>query len=121
VGYPRRQLGSRPHVRILGAWADLSLRLVRPAIARGLACPVPRANWSCIRTQFLCVLCQDPGLLGFGFLNIIISLINIVIFIMVESINIKHIIICVLHIISSIVIKMIIFIPQIIVLLILIF
>ena len=50
--------------------------------------------------------------MGFRFLNIIISLINIIIFIIVESINIKPIIICVLNIISSIVIKMIIFIPK---------
>jgi hypothetical protein len=49
--------------------------------------------------------------LGLGFLNIIIFLINFIIFIIVESINIKHIIICVLNIISSIVIQMIIFIP----------
>jgi hypothetical protein len=58
--------------------------------------------------------------LGLGFPNIIIFLINFIIFIIVESINTKHIIICVLNIISSILIQMIIFIPQIIVLLILI-
>jgi hypothetical protein len=51
-----------------------------------------------------------PRLLGLRFLNIIISLINIIIFIIVESINIEHIIICVLNIISSIIIKIIIFI-----------
>jgi len=77
-------------------------------------------SWSCVRIQFSWVLCQDAGLLGLGFLNIIISLINIIIFIIVETINIKHIIIYVLNIISAIVIQMIIFISQIIVLLILI-
>jgi hypothetical protein len=87
-------------------------------VALELACLAPRANGSCVRTQFSWVLYQDLGLLGLEFLNIIISFINIIIFIMVESINIKHIIICVLNIICSIVIKMIIFIPQIIVLLI---
>ena len=51
-----------------------------------------------------------PRLLGLRCLNIIISLINIIIFIIVESINIEHIIICVLNIISSIIIKIIIFI-----------
>jgi len=107
-----------------GSWrlGYLPLRWVRPGchVALELACPVPRANGSCVRTQFSWVLYQDLGLLGFEFLNIIISFINIIIFIMVESINIKYIIICVLNIICSIVIKMIIFIPQIIVLLILI-
>jgi hypothetical protein len=80
-----------------------------------LACPMPKVNESCIKTQFSWVLCQDLKLLGLRFLNIIIFLINIIIFIIVESINIKHIIICFLNIISSIIIKIIIFIPQIIV------
>jgi hypothetical protein len=96
-------------------WRDLAallVRWVRPNMALRLAYVVPRANGSCVRTQFSWVLCRDPGLLGFRFLNIIISLINIIIFIIVESINIKPIIICVLNIISSIVIKMIIFIPK---------
>ena len=65
--------------------------------ALGLAYPVPKANGSCIKIQFSWVLYQDPELLGLGFLNIII-------FIIVESSNIKHIIICVLNIINSIVI-----------------
>jgi hypothetical protein len=72
--------------------------------ALGLAYPVPKANGSCVRIQFSWVLYQDPGLLGLGFLNIIIFLKNIIIFIIVESSNIKHIIICVLNIINSIVI-----------------
>jgi hypothetical protein len=101
-------------------WAALPMCWVRPDVALELACPLPRANVSCVRTQFSWILCQDLGLLDLGFLNIIIFLINIIIFIIVESINIKHIIICVLNIISSIVIQMIVFIPQIIVLLILI-
>jgi hypothetical protein len=37
------------------------------------------------------VLCQDLRLRGLGFLNIIIFLIYIIIFIIVESINIKHV------------------------------
>jgi hypothetical protein len=82
----------------------------------------PKAQESYIKTQFSWVLQQDPVLLGlhqdsrllsFRFLNINIFLINIF-FIIVESINIKHIIICVLNIISSIIIKLIIFIPKII-------
>jgi hypothetical protein len=101
------------HVVRPDTWAALPIRWVRPDMALELACPLSRANGSCVRIQFSWVLCQDMRLLDFGFLNIIISLINIIIFIIVESINIKHIIICILNIISSIVIQMIVFIPQI--------
>jgi hypothetical protein len=45
--------------------------------------------------------------LGLRFLNIIICIINIIIYIIIKSINIKIIIICVINIIIFIIIKMI--------------
>jgi hypothetical protein len=39
---------------------------------------------------------QDPIILGLGFLNIIICVINIIIFIIIESINIKNSTICII-------------------------
>ena len=59
-----------------------------------------KANRSCVRTQFSQVFLQDPRFLGHRFLNIII-------FIIIQSINIKHIIICVVNIIIFIIIKII--------------
>ena len=61
---------------------------------------------SCIKTQFSWVRCQDPSFLGLRFLNIIICIINIIILIIIKSIDIKNIIICL--IIKSIDIKYII-------------
>ena len=78
------------------------------------------ASWVFVRTQFYWVLHQDPRFLGLMFLNIIICIlniiifiiknsiicvINIIIFIIIESINIKNIIICVINIIIFIIIN----------------
>ena len=52
--------------------------------------------WSCIRTHCCWVLRRDPILLGIGFINIIICVINIIIFLMIQSIHLKNIIIFVL-------------------------
>jgi hypothetical protein len=62
---------------------------------------------SCLQTQSKWVLLQDPRFLGFRFLNIIICVINIVIFIIIKSINIKIIIICIINIIIFIIINII--------------
>jgi hypothetical protein len=62
-------------------------------------------NGSCDRNRFSRVRRQDPGFLGLKFLNIIICIINIIIFIIIKSINIKNIIICVINIIIFILIK----------------
>jgi hypothetical protein len=45
--------------------------------------------------------------LGLGFLNIIICLINIIIFIIINNIIIKNILVCIIHIIIFIIINII--------------
>jgi len=81
----------------------------------------PISLGSYLRTQFSWVQRQDPKFLGFRFLNIIICVINIVIFIIIKSINIKkyfffiiinninikNIIICIVNIIICIMINII--------------
>jgi hypothetical protein len=67
----------------------------------------PNSLASCLRTQSKWILLQDPRFLGLKFLNIIICVINIVIFIIIKSINIKIIIICIIKIIIFIIINII--------------
>jgi hypothetical protein len=67
----------------------------------------PKGDESCIRIQGSWVLRQDPRFLGLRFLNIIIYVINIIIFIIIKSINIKIIIICIINIIIFIIINII--------------
>jgi len=62
---------------------------------------------SCFRTQFSWILGQDSRFLDHKFLNIIICVINIVIFIVIKSINIKIIINCIINIIFFIIINII--------------
>jgi hypothetical protein len=64
-----------------------------------------RSLKSCVSTQSSRVICQDSMFLGFGFLNIIIYIINIIIFVIIKSIRIKNIIIYVINIIIFIIIK----------------
>jgi hypothetical protein len=60
-----------------------------------------------VKTQFFWVKRQDPMFLGFRFLNITICVINIIIFIIIKSINIKIIIICIINIFIFIIINII--------------
>jgi hypothetical protein len=106
-------LGPRQDPRLMGPASRPVLLGPVSGLSTLGSCNRTSALWSGVGIQGWCVLHQDPRLLGLGFLNIIIFLINIIIFIIVESINIKHIIISILNIISSIIIKIIIFIPQI--------
>jgi len=63
----------------------------------------PRSLGSFVRTQSSWVLCQDPRFLGLGFSNIIICLINIIIFFIIQSIHLKNKIIYVINIIIFII------------------
>jgi len=69
--------------------------------------PASKPNFvgSGIKTQLSWVLCQDPRFLGLKFLNIIICVINDIIFLIIQGIHIKNIIICVLNIIIFIIIQ----------------
>jgi hypothetical protein len=51
--------------------------------------------------------CADPSALGLRFLNIIICIINTIIFIIIKSIDIKNIIICLINIIIFVIINII--------------
>jgi hypothetical protein len=64
----------------------------------------PRVG-SYVMTQFSWVRCQDLRFLGLRFLNIIVCIINIIIFIIIKSIDIKNIIICLINIFFIINIK----------------
>jgi hypothetical protein len=55
--------------------------------------------------NFIGFFYQDRRLLGSRFLNIIICILNIIIFIIIKSINIKNIIICIINIIIFIIIN----------------
>jgi hypothetical protein len=63
----------------------------------------PASGLNCLRsgikTQFYWVFLQDPRFLGLSFLNIIICILNIIIFIIIKSINMKNSIICLINII----------------------
>ena len=82
----------------------LLLLLLLLLLSFGLASG-PKAKGSCVSTQFSWVLLQDPRFLGLKFLNIIICAINIIIYIIIESINMKHSIICVINIIICFIIN----------------
>jgi len=101
-------------VRIKFSWARQDPMFLAPASE-------PKANESCVSTQFSWVRHQDPKFLDHRFLNIIIYIIiksinikniiicviNIIIFIIIKSINIKNSIICVINIIMFIIINII--------------
>jgi len=61
---PRREPGPRPHMRTPNAWEHLTLELPcmcagsdpHSHVALGLACPMPKANGSRVRTQGYWVL-----------------------------------------------------------------
>jgi hypothetical protein len=69
--------------------------------------PASKPNFvgSSVKTQLSWVLCQDPRFLGLEFLNIIICVINDIIFLIIQGIHIKNIIICVLNIMIFIIIN----------------
>ena len=71
--------------------------------------PASKPNFvgSSVKTQLSWVLCQDPRFLGLEFLNIIICVINDIIFLIIQGIHIKNIIICVLNIMIFIIINII--------------
>ena len=71
------------------------------------SCRGPNSHESCVKTQFCWVRHEDPMFQGLKFLNIIICIINIVIFIIIKTINIKNSIICVTNIIIFIIINII--------------
>jgi hypothetical protein len=86
-------LGDR--VRPARLAADPGKRVPPPGVCRpeGLRSAEPHVGF-CVRIQFSWVRCQDPRFLGLRFLNILNCIINIIIFIIIKSIDIKNIIIC---------------------------
>jgi hypothetical protein len=62
---------------------------LQDALALG---PALGPNSVCVRTHFAWVLHRDPILLSIGFINIIICVINIIIFLIIQSIHLKNII-----------------------------
>jgi hypothetical protein len=85
-----RLLGPASRLNFLGTCIKTQLSWVRFQYSR-LMGPAsgPNSNGSCVRTQFSWVRRQVPTLIGLRFLNIIICVINIVIFIIIKNINIK--------------------------------
>ena len=90
----------------LGSWirSQLSWVLLQDPFYLGYASRLGSLG-SCIGTQSSWILCQDPRFLGLGFIDIIICIINIIIFLILQSIHLKNKILSVIKIIIFIIIQ----------------
>jgi len=102
--------------KFIGSYSPTWPKTIGPRQDSRLMDPVsgPKALGSSGKTQGWWVLHEDPRLiglvsgpkvLGLRFLNIIFCIINIFIYIIIKSINIKNIVICIINIIIFVLIK----------------